>query len=412
MEKFKILVLSHTAGPNKSFTDTGNQFIQAMLDNNALYLDYIEIYNKYGFYGAHDYLAKYINDNGINCLIYGSSPSEFYFDINCLEKLRKDVFTVMMTGDTEYYFEIRDQYYAQAMDLVTVNDFISTFKLSKLGINSIPYYAYYDFTKYRKIGNLPKDIDVSFIGTLNGGVKRWDNIKYLSDNGINIKTFGLDSANGRITFQEKIEIINRSRINLDFSGVTEKTRLTRKRQIYKRMKQIKGKVFEYAMCGGFALCEYAPGLEHFFEVGKEIDIFHDKEELFEKVRYYLGHEEERENIARGGYERAIRDYAVERAVPKLISTIDELRKKKIYKPSEIYLDEEFIRNYTTYRMLLIIRFIKQLKWKFALEELKIILKYRKLDWYQILIFLKEEILGDFPKIKSMLKSTFKGKSKI
>ena len=34
-----------------------------------------------------------------------------------------------------------------------------------------------------------------------------------------------------------------------------------------------------------------------------------------------------------------KDYAVEQAVPKLISTIDELRKKKIYKPSEIYLDE-------------------------------------------------------------------------
>ena len=78
----------------------------------------------------------------------------------------------------------------------------------------------------------------------------------------------------------------------------------------------------------FALCEYAPGLEHFFEVGKEIDIFHDKEELLEKVKYYLVHEEEREKIAQKGYERALKDYAVEQAVPKLISTIDELRKRK------------------------------------------------------------------------------------
>jgi hypothetical protein len=144
-------------------------------------------------------------------------------------------------------------------------------------------------------------------------------------------------------------------------------------------------------------------LEHFFEVGREIDVFYDKEELLEKVKYYLVHEEEREKIARKGYERAVKDYAVERAVPKLISTINELRIKKIYKPSEIYLDEEFIRNYTTYRALLIIRFIKQLKWKFALEEFMIILKHRKLDWYQICIFTIKEIFDNFPKIKSFLK---------
>src|SRR3989338_8690872 len=296
MDEIKILFLSHAVDLSKSPYDTGNQFIQSLRNNNALYLSYIELYNKYGHYGAHHYLKKYVRDNGINCLIYGSSPSEFYFDINYLEKLRKEVFLVMMTGDTEYYYEIRDQYYAQAMDLVTVNDFISTFKLRQIGINSIPYYGYYNSTKYRKNGNVPKHIDVSFIGTLHGGAGRWDNIKYLSDNGINIETFGLDSSNRQITFEKKIEVINRSKINLDFSGVSKKTRLTRNHQIYKRMKQIKGKVFEYTMCGGFALCEYAPGLEHFFEIGKEIDIFHDKEELLEKVKYYLVHEEERENI--------------------------------------------------------------------------------------------------------------------
>ena len=277
MNEIKILFLSHTVDFSKAPYDTGNQFIQALRNNNASYLSYVQLYNKYGHYGAHHCLKEYVINNGINCIIYGSSPSEFYFDINYLEKLRKEVFWVMMTGDTEYYYEVRDQYYAQAMDLVTVQDFISTFKLRQIGINSIPYYAYYDSTKYRKNVNLPKDIDVSFIGTLHGGAGRWDNIKYLSDNGINIETFGLDSPNRRITFEKKIEIINRSKINLDFSGVSEKTRLTRKHQIYKRSKQIKGKVFESTICGSFALCEYAPGLEHFFEVGREIDVFYDKE---------------------------------------------------------------------------------------------------------------------------------------
>lgn len=399
MKEIKILFLSHIV----DFFDTGNQFIQTLLDNNVLYLDYIEIYNKYGYYGAHNYIKEYVKNKGINTIIYGSSPSEFYFDINYFEKLRKVIFLVMMTGDTECYYEVRDQYYAQAMDLVTVQDFITIFKLRQIGINSMSYYSYYDTTKYRKIENLPKDIDLSFIGTLGGRARRLDYIKYLSDNGIPIETFGGDSFNGQITFEKKIEIINRSKINLDFNGASEETRLNRKHQINKRKKQIKGKCFEYTMCRSFTLCEYAPGLEHFFEVGKEIDVFYDKEELLEKVKYYLKHEEERESIARRGYERAKRDYDAKLAVPKLLSTIDELRKKKIYNPSEICLDDEFIRNYTTFRVLLIIRFIKAGKWKFAIEELKIVLKYRKLDWYQSCIFIIKGIFDNFPKIKSFLK---------
>src|SRR3972149_6206338 len=117
----------------------------------------------------------------------------------------------------------------------------------------------------------------------------------------------------------------------------------------------------------------------------------------------MKHEEERESIAIRGYERAKRDCDIKLAVPKLLSTIDELRKKKIYKPSEIYLDEEFIRNYTTFRVFLIMRFIKAGKWKFAIEELKIVLKYRKLDWYQSCIFIIKGIFDNFPIIRSFLK---------
>lgn len=409
MEKLKILLLSHLV--DEVPINVGNQFIRAMIDNNALYLDYIEIYNKYGFQGVRNCIKEFIAKNGINCLIYASSPSEFYFDVNYFEKLRKEIFMVMYTGDSECYHDVRDQYYAQAMDLVTVQDFITTFKLRQIGINSMSYHICCDTTKYRKIENLPKNIDVSFIGTLMGRVGRAEYIRYLENNGIHVEIFGAGSPNSKITFEKKIEIINRSKINLDFSGVSEETRLTRKHQIYKRAKQIKGKCIETAICGSFALAEYAPGIEHFLEIGREIDVFHDKEELLKKIKYYLEHEEERENIAKRGYARAIKDYNVKLAVPKLLATLEEFRIKKTYKPSTIYLDEEFIRNYTTYRVLWIIRFIKAEKWKFAYEELKIILKYRKLDWYQIRIFFIEEVLDNFPRIKSFLKLLIEGNKK-
>lgn len=407
MDELKLLVVAYMV--NEVPIDTGNNFLRTLLKNNALHLNHIELYNKYGLYGTHNYIEKYIKDNGVNAVLLSSGPSEFYFEVSRLEELRKNVFLAMMTGDTETYFEESDKYYAQAMDLVIVPNFITTFKVHEIGVDSMAYWAYFDTAKYRKIENLPKDIDVSFVGTLGERIGRADYVKYLLDNGINIRTFGSDSPGGQITFDKKIEIINRSKINVDFSGASRETRLTKKRLINKRIKQLKGKCFEAAICGSFALCEYAPGLEYFFDIDKEkeLDIFCTKKELLEKVRYYLKNEKEREDIAKRGYRRSTRDYDVNLAVPKLTAKINELRKKKVYEPSIIYLDEGFIRHYATFRVLSIIKFIKSGKWKLVFEQLKIILKYRKLDLYQVRVFFIEEILGPFPKFLALLKRIFK-----
>jgi ribosomal protein L6P/L9E len=401
MDKLKLLLLTPPI-PKDPLVDSDHT--RLLLSSDIPHLDYVELYYSYGFNGAHNYIREYIDKNGINSIFYLSSPWEFYFDVPFFEKLRKENFLVMLTGDTSHYYEVRDQYYAQAMDLVITGDFIAFFKLREIGINSITWFDYFDLDRYQKNENLPKDIEVSFIGQTIDKVGRSNYINYLLENNINMEVFGANSSRGRVSHKNKIEIFNRTKINLNFSGLAESTRLTRNYSIYKRKKQITGRTFEITMCGGFVLCEYAYGIENLFEISKEIEIFHDKKELLDKIRYYLEHEEERENIARRGYERAIKDRDAKLLIPKLIATIDELRKKKIYKPSEIYLDEEFIRNYTTYRVLLIIRFIKAGKWKFAFEEFKIILKYRKLDLYQIRVFFIEEFLDPFPRIKLVLKA--------
>jgi glycosyltransferase involved in cell wall biosynthesis len=401
MDKLRLLYLS---GIENNFINYSNNFPEALLSNDVLCLDYKELYHNYGFNGVHNYIREYINENGINSMIFFFGACEFYFDLYFFEELRKKIYVVMFALDTAYTYEVRDQYYAQAMDLMIHSDFIVLLKSREIGIDSITYWGYFDANRYHKIEDLSQNIDVSFIGQITNKIGRLNYLNYLLENKINVEIFGPDSPGGIIPFEKKIEIYNRTKINLNFTSTMGTTWLTRDYSIHKRKKHITGKSLEATMCGGFMLCEYVHGIENLFEIGKEIEIFHDKEELLEKIRYYLEHEEERENIARNGYERAIKDYDAKLCVPKLIATIDELRNKKIYKPSEIYLDKEFIRNYTTYRVLLILRFIKAGRWKFAYEELKIILKYRKLDWYQIRIFFIEEILDLFPKIKSVLKA--------
>jgi spore maturation protein CgeB len=404
MEDLKILILAHvTAGGYVRSTDN---FVKTAVSRGACFLNHTDIYRQYGFRGAKKRISDFIEDNKINCVIYMPSTFEFYFDVDFFESIRKTCFTVMVSGEIETDYESRTSYYAQAMDLVLLPNFTSVAALSQIGVDSMPYWGWYHSGKYAPIGDTAKTMDVSFLGQLNEKYGRRELIDYLSRAGIHVETFGPDSKSGVVSEEEKIRIYRSTRINLNLAGVNRKTRLTGSREIHRRVKQFKTNLFEAAFCGGFVLSEYVPGMENLFEIGVEMDIFRDKEELAEKVKYYLSHDEERESAAKRGMERALKErrFDVEKAVPDLFVAIDERRRKKKYSPSEIYLDPEFITNYTSYRLWTASWFIKAGKWRFAFDELMVIIRRPAISMYQLRIFLIEEVLDEFPKIKAFLKS--------
>lgn len=102
--------------------------------------------------------------------------------------------------------------------------------------------------------------------------------------------------------EEMIATYSRSKINLGFSscGDTHKSS--------ERILQVRLRDFEVPMSGGFYMVEYMEELEEFFDIGKEIICYHSAEDLAEKIKYYLSHDTERENIRRAGYERCRRDH--------------------------------------------------------------------------------------------------------
>jgi spore maturation protein CgeB len=106
---------------------------------------------------------------------------------------------------------------------------------------------------------------------------------------------------GVLSDQEMIRMYSRSKINLGFSscGDTHET---------ERILQVRLRDFEVPMSGGFYMVEYMKELEAFYDIGKEIVCYVDKEDLVDKINYYLKNETERERIRSAGRERCLRDH--------------------------------------------------------------------------------------------------------
>ena len=60
-----------------------------------------------------------------------------------------------------------------------------------------------------------------------------------------------------------------------------------------------------------------------FDIGKEIVVYNNLADLDNKVKYYLDNEEERESIAKAGYERSKKDHTYFERSKRLVEIINE-----------------------------------------------------------------------------------------
>ncbi len=63
------------------------------------------------------------------------------------------------------------------------------------------------------------------------------------------------------------------------------------------------RVWDILGAGGFCLTNYQPELLMYFENKKDLVIFESREDMIEKIDYYLKHEDERKQIALNGYNK-------------------------------------------------------------------------------------------------------------
>ncbi len=392
----KYLILSTST--DTFLNDLGSGYIREFVKNGASFIDYEHAYMEHGNKGAEEMIMRTAAEKGAEVLVYQSGPSDFHFSVGFFGELRKKLFTVMMLGDSDHYFDLRDVYYGQCMDLVVVYDCLSRYRFRQYGINAISFYSSFDGALYARAPEAEKDMDVSFVGDIANKLERIEYIDFARESGVDVQAFGNGSKGGQVSLEEMVGIFNRSRINLNFTRISLKNAIRLEPRINLRLRQVKGRIAEIALSGGFVLTEYVPGIEEVFEVGAEVETFNSKEELLSKIRYYLSHSAEREQIAERGHRRALQDYDVRQSIPKLLESIEAARDEGKPAQAEVFVDPQFTKNFATFRAVMASRLIRRGRLAFAAEELSMMLALRKIN---IRKAAAATLFGLFPILKKM-----------
>lgn len=107
------------------------------------------------------------------------------------------------------------------------------------------------------------------------------------------------------TLTEMPKVFHASRINLNMTMRPIETGLSLR-------------VWDILGCGGFLLTNYQAEIPAYFEIGRDLETYESMDELEQKVRYYLTHEEERIEIAINGYEKTAAYHSWEKRVAEMI----------------------------------------------------------------------------------------------
>lgn len=249
--------------------------------------------------------------------------------------------TIAWFSDDQWRFDNYSKEYAGYFNLITTTDLESVEKYRKAGQKNVikTQWACNQFL-YKPV-EVEEVYDSTFIGQPHG--KRKQFINEVRKSGIKVDCWGKGWLNGRVSQEDMIKLFSQSKINLNFIKVSKSFSIRAFLAVFLRKKdgkimfhklqhipsnfknmvfpndQIKARNFEIPGCKTFFLTEYAEGIEEYYDIDKEIVCFKNIKELIEKIKYYLNHKEEREQIALAGYKRTLKDHTYEQRFSEIFN---------------------------------------------------------------------------------------------
>jgi spore maturation protein CgeB len=227
------------------------------------------------------------------------------FAFETLDRLKQNFCTVAWFGDDTWRFDSYSKAYASHFTWCVTTDKFSIEKYHAAGQKNVV------LSQWAAIDDDVPPVefdgkylyDVSFVGMFNH-YRQWF-VNRLKMGGIKVECFGKGWENGAIDDRRMNEVFMRSKINLNIANsICHDIRFLLSSPIVfarylfsrKNMGQIKARNFEIPYYGGFQMTDFFPGIEDYFDIGREIVCFKDVDEAVVLIRYYLGRENSRRQM--------------------------------------------------------------------------------------------------------------------
>jgi spore maturation protein CgeB len=211
------------------------------------------------------------------------------------------------------------RYWAKQFDYFSTPDLYGEMKYREIGLENAIYFPFGCNEKiFRKLP-VERKYDVSFVGGWHP-YRAWL-IERIRKAGVSVEVVGHRWPKGEIDQEGMVRLFNESRINLNLSNSASwdlrylssspKAMFNRLRS-KKNVEQMKARIFEVNGCGSFQLSYYVEGLANCYDIDREIAVYADADDLVEKIKFYLSHDDLRESIAAAGYARTFKEHTFSR----------------------------------------------------------------------------------------------------
>jgi spore maturation protein CgeB len=408
MRSYNIAIFTATPDLDYSMGTSPLRALKSIGRHNVIPIDHKALYRLHGLNQAIEITRNLLHENKVDIVLFGLDTG-YEFPIEYFSELRSLYFMVLHVGDDEHFFDKSSRYYSQGFDLAMTQSRLCMGRYELYGVDSILLPPAFDVSRIKDL-LYEKIYDSCFVGAVTNKIGREEYLEHLVENNIDIKIAGSGTSGGVVSVSEMSRIYGSSKIGLSFSGVATNSCLDQDIAINRRIKQTKVRAQEIALMKTFVLAEYVPGIEEFFDVGREIDIFRNRNELLLKVKYYLENDSKREDMTARAFERAVHDcdeqYVWGKLLEEIGEKIDLKNNEGIEREDIIYKDPMFKRAFSSFHVIKMLGFVFRIKPEMAFDEFKIFIKYPLLDWGVFTHHLKSNVfrlLGEIKWLRSLVR---------
>jgi spore maturation protein CgeB len=276
-----------------------------------------------------------IDSNNIDVII-NLSANDITLDVDFLFKIKSN-YELKLIGwhsDIPEYFDSFLVYLSQIYDMLLLDEGSELQRYRNYGFTAECFSHGYDI-KYKVDPNENRDIDVAFVGRMDRPGRR-ALFSSLLKKGFNVALYGYGTSNGYISSEKMMEVYARSKIILNLTNIsTVVPHFDSNRSINSLLSQSKGRISEGAIAGAMIVSEPAASLSFHGNNGENYVIFNSHDELTKVIDYYIKNEHERLQIARAGFEHALKhgSYVSQTEQLKLL-----IKETSISRIGAIYLD--------------------------------------------------------------------------